>query len=203
MQYWAVIDNERKGPMTLDDLTKLNLAPDTLVWREGLAEWIPAKDLCELSTIFANSDTPEPPEIENEATVAGPAQPQYTTQPAEPQNTQWNQCGNNNPKPQGVWNSFDSQGRPCPPTYLVLSIIVLACCCQIFGIIALVYSTQVKSLYQMGDYDKSYNYSRKAFWWSIAGLALGVVASIVYVIIQFFVLSDTTNVIQNITSYMP
>lgn len=31
MNYWLVIDNERKGPMSLDELKSYDLKPDTLV----------------------------------------------------------------------------------------------------------------------------------------------------------------------------
>ena len=49
MQYWAVIDNERKGPMTFDELKEIGITPSTLVWKEGLENWVPAKDVEELA----------------------------------------------------------------------------------------------------------------------------------------------------------
>ena len=41
MQYWAVIDNERKGPMTFEELKEIGITPSTLVWKEGLENWVP------------------------------------------------------------------------------------------------------------------------------------------------------------------
>ncbi len=43
--YYADADNRRQGPLAAEELTRLHeqgrMGPDTLVWREGLAQWEP------------------------------------------------------------------------------------------------------------------------------------------------------------------
>lgn len=202
MQYWAVIDNERKGPMTLEELVNLNIFPETLVWREGLTEWIPAKDLCELSQLFVNHV--EPPVVPNPIQT-----PKVEPEVAQQEQTQAKAtyqapyCNPYQPQPAQQWGLYDAEGRPCPPTYLVFAIITLACCCQIFGIVALVYATQVKSLYMQGEYEKSKKYSQNALIWSFVALGSGIIATIVYAIIQIFFTTSPSFMLNTFTSYMP
>lgn len=98
MQYWAVVDNNRKGPMSFDELKSLDLKPETLVWREGLQNWVAAKELEELASLFIQPSVPEPvaenpigqaateptpeavAETENTETSAMPATPPAETQ---------------------------------------------------------------------------------------------------------------------------
>ncbi|MDD2961097.1 MAG: CD225/dispanin family protein [Muribaculaceae bacterium] len=167
MQYWAVIDKERKGPMSLEELTNLALTPNTYVWRDGLTDWIKAKDLSELEGLFVNhTEPPEIPAIEVEdAPKADNCEQASNGTKAEPQNSEYNS-----------WYPNSSvNGRPCPSTNLVFAIITLVCCCQLFSIIAIVYSSQVTSLYNRGEYEKSLKYSNYALYWSIASLVAAVV----------------------------
>lgn len=47
IEYYILIDNEQKGPYTLEELRGRRITPDTLVWRSGLAEWVKASALPE------------------------------------------------------------------------------------------------------------------------------------------------------------
>lgn len=64
---------------------------------------------------------------------------------------------------------------PCPPTNLAWAIIVTVLCCQLFGIVAIVYAAQVRSKYDMGQYDKAEKYSERAALWCQLAIALGLV----------------------------
>ena len=45
------------------------------------------------------------------------------------------------------------ENKPKPPqNYLALALISTLFCCQIFGIISIIYATQVNSKYTAGDY---------------------------------------------------
>ena len=72
---------------------------------------------------------------------------------------------------------------PCPPTNLVWAIIVTVLCCQIFGIVAIIYATQVKTKYAMGQYEKAVKYSENAALWCKLGIAFGLVWLTFYPII--------------------
>jgi hypothetical protein len=75
-------------------------------------------------------------------------------------------------------------GGPMPHNYIVESVLVMLCCCQLFGIIALVHGIQVSSHYQRGDYDKALQASETAKKWCIWGALLGPIAAIILVAIQ-------------------
>ena len=52
-QYYMVLDEKSTGPFTLDEVTlHPKLTPETLVWKPGLQDWVPAKTLPELFPAF-------------------------------------------------------------------------------------------------------------------------------------------------------
>ena len=135
MQYWLHIDGTQHGPFQMEELVKAGITPDTYVWREGLEDWIMAKELDELAILFTEPETAQNdfgnvPLPGTATPPAIPSQPLYvvSSQPFTP---------------------------PCPPTNLVWAIIVTVLCCQIFGIVAIIYATQVKTKYAMGQYEKA------------------------------------------------
>lgn len=65
-EYYILNGSEQQGPYTIDQL-RGRVTPQTLVWREGLPDWIRAGDLPELSGLLAP-----------EGTVPTPAQGQIT-----------------------------------------------------------------------------------------------------------------------------
>ncbi|MBO7541341.1 MAG: DUF4339 domain-containing protein [Bacteroidales bacterium] len=73
-QYFCYINGQQYGPVGINDIKAYHLNRDTLVWREGLENWVPAGTLSELSVLFAPAPPPAP------ATVA--AAPLYTPAPA-------------------------------------------------------------------------------------------------------------------------
>ena len=202
MQYWAVIDNERKGPMTFDELKEIGITPSTLVWKEGLENWVPAKDVEELAPLFEEIPLPAPsvPESEQE--------PESTPAPEATTSNEWQSgfsagwaaainSGNNSQQQPQQPTPFSQPQQPvsdCPPTYLWLAITVLVvmtlCCCNPFGLIAivpLVYATKVKSAYEMGDVENAKSYSSKALYWSIGTIFISIVLGIIYFIVNLFV----------------
>lgn len=68
---------------------------------------------------------------------------------------------------------------PCPNNHLVLSILVTLFCCLPGGIVAIVYSCQVNSLYNAGKTTEAQNASKWALRWNII--------SIVSVAVLFFI----------------
>jgi hypothetical protein len=90
------------------------------------------------------------------------------------------------PQPgQGVHNSavvvgqkpsFNVHVYPCPETYFGLTLFACLCCFWPAALFALYYSSQVRSLYNAGDYGRANNASSRAKWCS--GLAVIVGAAI-------------------------
>lgn len=56
-QYYYTDGKERYGPFTVEQLRERNLTPDTLVWKEGMADWLPARQISELESLFGTGAT--------------------------------------------------------------------------------------------------------------------------------------------------
>ena len=75
------------------------------------------------------------------------------------------------------------ENKPIPPSnYLALSIITTLLCCQVFGIIAIIYAAQVNSKYVAGDYAGAERSSRYARNWSFAGIGIGLLTILIVIL---------------------
>lgn len=70
-----------------------------------------------------------------------------------------------------------------PSTNLVLAILVTIFCCLPFGIVSIVYASKVDSFWNSGRYSEACDYSRKARNWALAGLIIGILWIITYIIL--------------------
>ena len=74
-----------------------------------------------------------------------------------------------------------------PDNYLVWAILTTLLCCLPFGIVSIVYSSKVDSLYNAGDYmgaqNAANNAKKWAMWSAIIGGVMTVIVIILYVII--------------------
>ncbi len=65
MQFYIAVGGQQQGPYTLEQLRQLiasgQVKQDTYVWRQGLNNWVLAKDLPEVAQLFAGSVPPPPP----------------------------------------------------------------------------------------------------------------------------------------------
>lgn len=180
MGYWIFLNNERKGPYSFDEIEQMTFPPTTLVWKEGLSEWLEAKDVEELAHRFAQPTQPpiyeeEEPIVEVKADIEEPqpeeaqidedetpiAEPPIFSAPHEPETT--------TQPTTSVQPPFE-----CPPTYLVWAILSTLCCCQLFGIIAIIYAANVKTKYNRGDYEGAVKTSERAALWVILSFVTGL-----------------------------
>lgn len=70
-----------------------------------------------------------------------------------------------------------------PENYLVWAILVTVCCCLPFGIVAIVKSSKVNTLYAAGQYDMAQLQSQDTKKWCIIGAVTGLIIEIIYFII--------------------
>lgn len=61
LQYYYTDGKERFGPFTLDQLRERNISESTLVWKDGLPDWVPARNLSDLESFFVASTSGPPP----------------------------------------------------------------------------------------------------------------------------------------------
>lgn len=141
-QYYIIRNDQPAGPYTIEELAAMGITPDTIVWAEDIADWIPAYQVNELTSLFASTTAQAPPyQVPyRQATEA----PSYNTT---------------------VPKARPSVRPPMPPTYLVWSILVTIFLSRIIGIIAIVYSIQVSSRYYAGNYEGAAYASRQARLW--------------------------------------
>ncbi len=55
--YYIHFDNQQSGPFTIEELKTKNITRETLVWKEGMANWVKARELNDLDILF-NSQPP-------------------------------------------------------------------------------------------------------------------------------------------------
>lgn len=48
MRYFAMIDGERRGPFSLDQLSDAGVRPDTYVWCKGMDDWQKAEEVADI-----------------------------------------------------------------------------------------------------------------------------------------------------------
>lgn len=63
-QYYYAVGDDKKGPVSLDELKAVGISPDTLVWYEGLDNWTRAVELSEFTDLFGGL-TPSAPSLQN------------------------------------------------------------------------------------------------------------------------------------------
>ena len=125
--YYYADGDDRGGPIDLGALRALGLTPDTLVWREGMADWRPAGELPELAELFAlPSAAAAPPPVPEGRPFAPPPTSPLDGQP---------RAATPAPRPK----RYDDLGRTAPPkTWLVESIVATILCCLPFGFAGIV-----------------------------------------------------------------
>lgn len=169
MNRYFYIDSEgkQKGTFSPEELKNENIKRDTLVWTQGMSEWMRASDISELNALFIESAGYYPPQQ--------PA-PQPVTPPVQ--------------QP-GAYPGTQPRTQQMPPkSWLVESILVTVLpfilCSSIFsllGIIGIVSASKVESLFQRGDYAAALEASNQAgkwtkitLWISIAWVLLWIIA---------------------------
>lgn len=82
--------------------------------------------------------------------------------------------------------------RPAPPpmpdNHLVWAILSTCMCCLPFGVVSIVYATQVESLYLQGRYEEAVDKSNKAFKWAIAAAATVAAIMMLYFLILLIIM---------------
>jgi len=64
-------------------------------------------------------------------------------------------------------NEQINQPQAPPPNYLVFAIIVTIFCCQILGIVSIVFAAQVNSKWNAGDFEGALDASKNAKLWAL------------------------------------
>ncbi len=198
MEYWTIIDDRHAGPYTADELIGMGVKPDSPVWTSGLPDWVEASEIEELrlamelrdrkpqspADVFAGGEpaaAAQPVQQEPQPQPAAPAQQAFTQPEAPMQQPYATEPRPMAPAPQSApqweWQQEPTvPDEPCPPAYLVWSIIVTILCCQVIGIAAIICSAQTKQAYGRGNIAKAKKMSEWAQWLIIVSIVMGLLA---------------------------
>lgn len=168
MEYWIYLNEEKKGPYTVDQLKDLHISASTLVWGEGMVSWKNANEVPELASLFEDEDNQEEATSEAVDNIEEPQQ-EYKKNITPPPYNQG--CCNNYGTPS---QEIKNQYQECPPTYLVWAVLSTLCCCFPLGVVAIIYGSNVQSKFYSGDYEGAVKYSERAALWVILSFVIGL-----------------------------
>ena len=202
-KYWVNIDGIQSGPISRDELANIDFNPEvTYVWHEELDDWQRIDRLSEFADIVAakqkaaaehseqseNSESAESSEHseESESSVTPPPVPQPpmpqppmpqppVPQPPVPQPPELQHAMPQSPMPQPPMPQPPVAPEAEAPTNLVWAVIATVMCCQITGVIAIVYGAMTSSANSAGNYEKARRYSDIAQIWVMVSIVLGLI----------------------------
>ena len=73
--YFLSPDNQRMGPVTLEQLLESQINGDTLIWKKGLTAWTPAKEVPEVAAMLAPTFQQPEPQVNSHPTETRPCPP--------------------------------------------------------------------------------------------------------------------------------
>lgn len=145
--------NQQCGPVFPTQFSTLGITASTLVWCNGMENWMPAGSIPELATYLIPVSQPQPPQQPQPGTGYG----------------------------QGYNNYGDPYMFP-PQSYLVWAILTTVLCCLPLGIVSIVYSSQVDTEWSRGNREAAYRKSKLAKNWAIASAATSAGLLILYIL---------------------
>lgn len=161
--FYIDAEGKQKGTFTIDELRNEPVKKDTLIWTQGMSEWMRAADVAEVQPIFQTSP---------------PTQSEFmsTTQPEVPY-------------PSAHHHAAAQEKPPMPKSWMVESILVtilpFILCGNILcllGIVAIVNASKVEPLYHQGLYVQANEASANAGKWTKITLWIAIGAVVLAVI---------------------
>jgi len=165
MQWYYSKNNTQLGPVAADELrAKLvsgEVSQTDLIWKEGMADWLPAARVPEFASPATSPVPPVVPSGDNatHSPYAPPVVPSYP--------------------PSAMIGATI-------PNYLWQSIVVTLFCCLPFGIVAIVYAAKVDSLRAAGDFNGATAASASAKTWCLVALASGLIPMLIWLVFVIF-----------------
>ena len=165
--YYLTPQNEQKGPVDASQLPAYGVTAKTMVWAQGMPQWVPAGSVDELMSIIPPTTTAVPPQ-------PNPA-PQAAAAPQAPQSVVYVQTSGAGAAAQPA--------MPKPSNNMVLAILSTLFCCLPLGVVSIIYASKVDNLYSAGDYAGALSASKSARTWAIIGAVGALVISVIYLLI--------------------
>ena len=194
MEYYIVLNGVKEGPFALADLKSKGVTETTLVWKNGLTDWVKANTLPEVMEAI----TPIPAAPQQQPQPASPYQrPAQPTAAPQPQPAPQTYSQPAQPRP-AVFNTQSQQAvEPMPEDYtqknIIAAIVGFLCCGvigAIFAVIGFINGNDVKKYYNLGQYDLAAKKAAEAKKWFkisiIVDAVLGVLFLLYFVVMFAF-----------------
>lgn len=166
--YYADSANQQHGPVSAPALLAMSLPENTLIWREGLAQWTELRFMMsELQQAMPLQ--PTPPSVHPSYTASSSSAYGYSSQYAQ----------SAAPAEEPYYNKPDSN--------LFWAILCTILCCIPFGIVAIIKATKVDTLWNSRQYDAAREAAADAKKWAIWGAILGFIVSMIYGVLVFMI----------------
>lgn len=160
-------NNEQAGPISPTEFDRYGVNESSMIWKQGMPNWMRAGQIPELLP-YLRPSTPPPP-------VGGN---RY-------KNNSYHSGGN---VPSGDYgrNGFNngSQYKPMKPdNNMIWAILSTVLCCLPFGIYAIIQASKVNGLYNSGNYAEAQAMADSAKKWAGVGAIIGLVGSVIYALL--------------------
>lgn len=163
MQWYYSKNGTQLGPVSQDELASKvasgEVSSSDLVWKDGMADWIPASQVAELRVVPAASPVSPVsgvPGVSSGSPYVAPVNPYSPT----------------------------SAPNHEIPNYLWQSIVVTILCCWPLGIPAIVFAAKVDGLKARGDIAGAMAASANAKRWTWIAFGLGLTVAVIYAIVM-------------------
>lgn len=178
-KYYAMIDGERKGPFSLEDLPAAGVRPSTYIWTKGMPDWQKAEENADVCRLFRN----------HLYDIMHPGQPSYTPEelerykvskdPEKPSNVsrfdRMLQEAGQDPLPT-IEELEAKKDTTVPPVSMIgYAWLVTFFCCIPTGIVALVYAYKSRNAWNKGENAAAHELNRKAKMWTGISFCLGLI----------------------------
>lgn len=162
MKYYARINKENVGPLSLKELVEAGIRPSTYIWCKGMADWQPAGDDPEVCRAIRRYLAGLDPETGANMVSAEPGDQTVEPMPEEPGNAITGIHGIPEPPSQ-----IDYSMQP-PGVSVFTAIIVTLCCFPLTGAIAIFFALRCRADWKMAQQDgmsqaQSLEYRKKAW----------------------------------------
>lgn len=160
MNRYFYIDNEgkQKGTFSVEELKNEPIKQETLLWTQGMDEWMQAQNIAELQSLFSLQ-----------------MEPSSRAQSIQPQPIPTNSgCRESQPMPKTYMTE----------TILATILPFLFCgnIISLLGIIGIVHASKVEPLYLRGAYAESQEASRQAARWAKIALWIAIIGLVLFVL---------------------
>ncbi|MDE6248021.1 MAG: GYF domain-containing protein [Muribaculaceae bacterium] len=147
MKYFARLNKQTVGPLSLTELVKAGIRPSTYIWRKGMPDWIPASDDPEICRALRRYLAGLDPESGREIKIAAEEQEADVAQSTEPQNdTGFHGIRNFPENPDTTDYSVKPQG-----VSVIVALLMTFICFPVTGIIAVFFAMRTQAHWKMSE----------------------------------------------------